>query len=231
MAPRHLRSLSRRLYLTFLLLSVFSAASSAAEVFGEPPANAPVPSPDDEIIPDIPGIDYSVNITLPVVSCTSGDPVGPPICFRQGLSPHPVPIPCGEKPSRTAAPQRSSHTASQATPLASVRVASSGGNSSRPLAGSTPNLTPATELFDTCIGQGPASVTLNPRWRDKWKGWHVPLPRISDSEPTVAEQVARLGHLPLLVSRSPLPQKPHFPSSPLPPSVIPHLSSNPPLLC
>ncbi|GJP47195.1 hypothetical protein CLOM_g6416 [Closterium sp. NIES-68] len=171
MSLRNPRLSSRPLRRTFLLLSVFSAAFSAAVSAGvseNAPASAPAPSPSDEIIPDIPGIDYSVNITLPVVSGTSGDPVGPLICFEQGLSPHPVPIPCGENSSLTAT--------SQVASLASARIASIGG-SSRPLVAenSTPNLTPATELFDICTGGGSASVTLNPRRRNKWRGWGTSL--------------------------------------------------------
>ncbi|CAI7733842.1 unnamed protein product [Closterium sp. NIES-53] len=43
---------------------------------------------------------------------------------------------------------------------------------------------------------------------------HWTRPRVSDSEPAVAEQVAGLGHLPLLVSRSPLPAPAHSHHSP-----------------
>ncbi|CAI7733824.1 unnamed protein product [Closterium sp. NIES-53] len=174
MASRNLRAFSYTLHLTLHLLSVLSAASSAG-LSENAPASAPAPSPGDDIVPDIPGIDYSVNITLPVVSGTSGDSVGPPVCFRQGLSPHPVPIPCGDDPSQTASSQTASRV-SQMLSLASARQFASSRKFSRPLVDdSTPKLTPATELFDICTGQASVSVTLKPRRRDTWRGWGTSL--------------------------------------------------------
>ncbi|CAI7767634.1 unnamed protein product [Closterium sp. NIES-53] len=166
MASRNLRAFSYTLHLTLHLLSVLSAASSAG-LSENAPASAPAPSPGDDIVPDIPGIDYSVNITLPVVSGTSGDSVGPPVCFRQGLSPHPVPIPCGDDPSQTASSQTASRV-SQMLSLASARQFASSRKFSRPLVDdSTPKLTPATELFDICTGQARASPRIGPHNRSQ----------------------------------------------------------------